>query len=81
MPKAPLQKFSMCIKQGVDTFTKLEKIYRARDSLAAAKKIYRDNKLLQLIYVLNIDTKEIHSYSTEFFFTKKKENKLKRKRK
>jgi hypothetical protein len=78
MPNKPLQQFSMCIKQGLNNFTRLDTIYRARDSLAAAKKIYRKHKLLKEVYVLNLETKEIHYYSTEYFFTKKKEHKIKR---
>ena len=78
MPNLPLKQFNMCIKQGIDSFTQLEKIYRARDSLAAAKKIFREHKLLQEVYVLDLDTNEIFCYKTEFFFTKKKEHKLKR---
>lgn len=78
MPNPPLKKFSMCIKQGIDSFTKIDHIYRARDSLAAAKKIFRKHKLLQEVYVLDLDTNEIHCYNTEYFFTKKKEHKLKR---
>lgn len=53
-------------------------IYRARDSLAAAKKAYRQHKLFKNIYILDTSTNLIYEYDTSTFFSKKKDFQLKR---
>ena len=58
-----------------DTFKSLNKIYKAKDALKAAKKAYRDNKNLEVVYLYNKDNKTVHKFTTETFFTKKKPHK------
>jgi hypothetical protein len=74
----PLVSYKMCIPNELNDFTITNNIVRARDSLCAAKKFYRNHKSLMNIYVLDTDTNEIHQYETKYFFTKKKEHLLKR---
>ena len=73
-----LTSYKMCIPNELNEFVITNNTVRARDSLAAAKKLYRTNKSLVNIYVLNTDSNEIHQYETKYFFTKKKEHLLKR---
>lgn len=77
MPKNRLITFLLCNIEPDNSFVLTEKIYRARSSLCAAKKAYRENKQLKIIFVLNTDNREIHQFDTSSFFTKKKEHKLK----
>lgn len=58
-----------------DTFKSLNKMYKAKDALKAAKKAYRDNKKLEVVYLYNKDSKTVHMFNTDVFFTKKKPNK------
>ena len=53
-------------------------IYRARDSLAAAKKAYRQHKPTKNIYILDTNTNRINEYDTSTCFSKKKDFQLKR---
>ena len=73
-----LTSYKMCIPNELNEFVITNNTVRARDSLAAAKKLYRTNKSLVNIYVLNTDSNEIHQYETKYFFTKKKEHLLKK---
>ena len=77
MPKNYLITFVLCNILPDNSFELTEKMYRARSSLCAAKKAYKDNKNLKDVFVLNTDNREIHQFDTSSFFTKKKEHKLK----
>ena len=77
--KKPLLSYKLCIKDNGNNFTITNNIVKARDSLTAAKKFYRNHKTLINIFVLDVDTSEVYQYETKYFFTKKKEHKLKRK--
>lgn len=74
-----LKLYILCIKNLDNTFTKTDKQFRARNTMSAAKKAYRDNKNLLEVYILNPDDKKVYMYKTEQFFTKKKDFQLTRK--
>lgn len=76
--KPPLVSYKMCIPNHLNNFTVTNTIIRARDPLAAAKKLFRSHKSLLHIYVLDTNTNQIYQYETKYFFTKKKEHLLKR---
>ena len=77
MPKNHLITFVLCKMKPDNSFELTDKIYKARSSLCAAKKAYKDNKQLKQVFILNTDNREIHQFETQSFFTKKKEHKLK----
>lgn len=77
MTKKYLVTFVLCNIKSDNSFELTDKIYRARSSLCAAKKAYKDNKQLKIVFILNTDNREIHQFDTSTFFTKKKEHKLK----
>jgi len=58
-----------------DKFKSLDKVYKAKDALKAAKKAYRANKHLEIVYLYDKDNKTVHKFNTETFFTKKKPHK------
>jgi len=68
------------VKPDGDKFRKVDntKIYKAKDSLKAAKKAFRDNKHLERVYVYNEETKTVHTYLTELFFKDRKRDKDKK---
>jgi hypothetical protein len=78
MPSNPLITFIMCVMNENNEFVPTHSIYKARDSLAAAKKAFRAHKILKIIHVLNTNNNNIYSYDTSTFFTKKKEHKQRR---
>ena len=73
-----LVSYKMCIPNELNNFTFTKNIVRARDPLAAAKKLYGAHKYLLHIYVFDTNTNKIYQYDTKYFFTKKKEHLLKR---
>ena len=73
-----LKSYILCFMNESKGFTKTEQQFRARDSLAAAKKAYRANKHLKDIYILDTEEEQVSLYDTSTFFTVKKEHKLKR---
>ena len=69
MPKNYLITFILCNMLPDNSFKLTEKIYRARSSLCAAKKAYKDNKNLRYVFILNTDNREIHQFDTSSFFS------------
>ena len=54
------------------------KLYKAKNALAAAKKAYRDNKTLSDIAIIKRGDNNVQVFSTQFFFSLKKEFKYQR---
>lgn len=77
MPSKPLITFIMCVLDENNEFTPTNNIYKARDSLAAAKKAFRVHKNFNPVYILNTNNNKIYEYDTSTFFTKKKDHKMK----
>ena len=73
-----LKSYILCFMNESKGFTKTEQQFRARESLAAAKKAYRANKHLKEIYILDVEEEKVNLFNTSNFFTVKKEHKLKR---
>ena len=73
-----LKSYILCFMNESKGFTKTEQQFRARDSLAAAKKAYRINKHLKDLYILDVEEEQVSLYATSTFFTVKKEHKLNR---
>ena len=67
--------FVLVEKQLDGQFKSLDKIYKAKTAIQAAKKGYRDNKKLDKIHVYNPNTKTVHGFDTFSFFTVKKPQK------
>jgi hypothetical protein len=74
----PLITFIMCILNEHNDFIQTKCIYKARDSLTAAKKAFRQHKRFKTIFILNTNNNQVYEYDTSTFFTKKKDFKLKR---
>ena len=53
MPSNPLITFIMCVMDENNEFVPTHSIYKARDSLTAAKKAFRAHKVLKIIHILN----------------------------
>ena len=68
----------MCVIDENNEFIPTNNVYKARDSLAAAKKAFRQHKLFKSICVLNTDNNKLYEYDTSTFFTKKKDHKMNR---
>ncbi len=67
-----LNRYRLCNVGEDNNIIKTDKLYRAKDSLAGAKKAFRDNKSLNIIYILEEDTNQVYVYDTSSFFQEKK---------
>ena len=78
MPKSPLKLYYLCNVTSNNNIIITNKSFRARNSLAAAKKAFRDNKKLSNITIFSDQEQQIFTYDTSTFFTYKKEHKMTR---
>ena len=76
MPTNPLITFVMCVMNENNEIVPTKCVYKARDSLAAAKKAFRVHKQMNPVFVINTDTYKVYEYDTSTFFTKKKDHKI-----
>ena len=67
--------YIQCLINHDNTFRKTDLKFRARNTLAAAKKAYRRNKSQTIIYILDENEEKVHAYNTESFFKRKKPHK------
>ena len=70
-----LNVYTQCLINSDNTFKKTELKFRARNTLAAAKKAYRKDKNQLIVYILDENEEKVHAYNTENFFKKKKPHK------
>lgn len=73
MPSKPLITFVMCVLNEDNEFVATNSVYKARDSLAAAKKAFRVHRRFNPIFVLDTNNNKVYEYDTSTFFTKKKD--------
>tara|TARA_B100000900_G_scaffold342431_1_gene305833 strand:+ start:154 stop:390 length:237 start_codon:yes stop_codon:yes gene_type:complete len=78
MPKYPLNLYYLCTITGSNQIIITNKSYRARSSISAAKKAFREDKSLSNITIYDDTNKNILTFDTETFFTYKKEHKMTR---
>ena len=77
--RLPLIQYIYCIfDYDTNNYKQTDFIVKAKNSLSAAKKIYRTNKNLVIVNVLEVNTNLLYTYDTSQFFTVKKDFKLKR---
>tara|TARA_Y100000816_G_scaffold204073_1_gene150431 strand:+ start:275 stop:511 length:237 start_codon:yes stop_codon:yes gene_type:complete len=67
-----LNLYIQCILNENNGFSKTDQKFRARNSLAAAKKAFRNNKNLLKVYILDTDDSKVYAYDTKSFFKVKK---------
>ena len=78
MPRQPFKNFYLCHITPENKFIKTDIFVKAKDSLSGAKKLYRMNKSLEFIYVLDEEKREVLYYETKHFFKIKKSSQLTR---
>jgi len=67
-----LNRYTLCVIDENNNIKRTDRQYRARDVLAAAKKAYRDNKEINIIYILDEESNNVFVYETSNFFQEKK---------
>ena len=78
MPRHSFNNYYMCNIAPDNKFIKTDIFVKAKEPLSAAKKLFRLNKTLENIYVLEENTNKIYHYETKHFFKTKKDFQLKR---
>ncbi len=71
-----MKSYVQIVKQGPEY--RYHKRVRGRNPVAAAKKLYRENKSLPRVYVGDMESGLVYAFETSSFFTLKKPHKMRR---